>query len=164
LQAAFTIVALLPVTLFVFVCGSPIVPSTTVFVSPTPVAVVTVSGFFVTTSFDRSGTFLFKPRFKLTETSGKSGATIQNIRSSMNGIVTNNTGSSCWTTPIRVRPGATLDLFDSGSDRLGHCAPSFAGPADTARITMVVTFTDDEGLSGSVEATTTATGSGFAAR
>jgi hypothetical protein len=155
------VAALLPVAAFIFVCGSPIVPST-VFVSPTSVAVVTVSGFFVTTRFDKSGGPLFNPRFKLTETSGKSGATIQHIQSSANGIVTHDTGSECWTAPIRVRPGATLDLFDSGSAGLGDCAPSFAARADATQIKVVVTFTDDEGRNGSAEATTTA--GGFAAR
>jgi hypothetical protein len=157
------VAALLPVATFIFVCGSPIIPST-VFVSPTPVAVVTVSGFFVTTRFDKSGGPLFNPRFRLTETSGKSGATIQHIQSSANGIVTHDTGSECWTAPIRVRPGATLDLFDSGSASLGDCAPSFAARADPTQIKVVVTFTDDEGRGGSVEATTTATGNGFVAR
>jgi hypothetical protein len=160
-MSPFAVAALLPVATFVFVCGSPLNPSTTVFVSPT-VAVVTVSGFFVTTRFDRSGGLMFNPRFKLIETSGKSGATIQHIQSSLNGAVTHDTGSECWTAPIRVRPGATLDLFDSGSASLGDCAPSFAARADATQIKVVVTFTDDEGRNGSAEATTTP--GGFAAR
>jgi hypothetical protein len=162
-MSPFAVAALLPVALFVFVCGSPIGPSTTVFVSPTPVAVVTVSGFFVTTRFDRSGGLFFNPRFQLTETSGKSGATIQHIQSSVNGVVTHNTGSECWTAPIRIRPGATLDPFDSGSANLGSCAPSFAGRTDATQVKVVVAFTDDEGRNGSAEATTSI-GGGFAAR
>jgi hypothetical protein len=154
-HAAFTAVALLPVALFIFVCGSPIIPSTHPFISPMPVAVLTVSGFFVTTGFDRSGGPVFNERFKLTETSGKSGATIQKIESLVNGTVTHNTGPSCWYGPVRVAPGATLDLFDAGRDTLGTCAPSFSGHGDAARVTIVVTFTDDEGRSGSVEAATT---------
>jgi hypothetical protein len=149
----FAAAAVLPVSLIVFVCGSPLIPSTTVLVSPTPVAVLTVSGFFVTTGFDRSGGPVFNERFKLTETSGKSGATIQKIESLVNGTVTHNTGPSCWNGPVRVAPGATLDLFDAGRDTLGTCAPSFSGYSDAARVTIVVTFTDDEGRSGSVEAT-----------
>jgi hypothetical protein len=47
---------------------------------------------------------------------------------------------------------------------LGDCAPSFAARADPTQIKVVVTFTDDEGRGGSVEATTTATGNGFVAR
>jgi hypothetical protein len=156
------VAALLPVALFVFVCGSPIVPTTTVFVSSAPVAVVTVSGFFVTTRSDRSGGLLFNPRFKLSETSGRSGATIKHIQSSVNGAVAHDTGSDCWAAPIRVRPGATTDLFDSGSGTLGDCAPSFAGRADATQVKVVVTFTDDEGHNGSAEATTTA--GGFIAR
>ncbi len=147
--------AVLPASLIVFVCGSPLIPSTTVFVSPTPVAVLTVSGFFVTTRFDKSGGSVFNERFKLTETSGKSGATIQKIESSVNGTVRHSTGPGCWTAPIRVAPGATLDLFDAGWDTLGNCAPSFSGHSDAARVTIVVTFADDEGRSGTAEATTT---------
>jgi hypothetical protein len=59
-MSPFAVAALLPVAVFIFVCGSPIVPST-VFVFPTPVAVVTVSGFFVTTRFDKSGGPLSSP-------------------------------------------------------------------------------------------------------
>jgi hypothetical protein len=83
------------------------------------------------------------------------GATIQKIESLVNGTVTHNTGPSCWNGPVRVAPGATLDVFDSGWDSLGNCAPSFSGHSNAARVTIVVTFSDDEGRSGSVEATTT---------
>jgi hypothetical protein len=73
-MSPFAVAALLPVAVFIFVCGPPIVPST-VYVSPTPVAVVTVSG-FSDDAVRQIRRAPFKPRFKLTETSGKSGATI----------------------------------------------------------------------------------------
>jgi hypothetical protein len=164
MQALFSAVVLSPVALFIFVCGSPIIPSDTGFVSHAPIAVVTVSGFFVITRFDTSKKPFFNQRFKLTETGGRSGATIQGIQSSVNGTVIHTTGADCWKTPIRVAPGATLDVFDAGSDSLGGCAPAFSGRTDATRFTIVVTFTDDDGQRGSVEATTTATGSGFAYR
>jgi hypothetical protein len=89
------------------------------------------------------------------ETGGKSGATIQKITSSVDEQVTDDTGASCWVQPIRVAAGATLDTFDAGWDSLTYCAPWAHGRTVPARIGVVVSFTDDDGHEGTVQATTT---------
>jgi hypothetical protein len=104
---------------------------------------------------DEHGLLYFNQKFTLAETGGKSGATIQKITSSVDGQVTDDTSPSCWVQPIRVAPGATLDTFDAGWDSLAYCAPFATGRTVPARVAVVVSFTDDDGHEGTVQATTT---------
>ena len=118
-------------------------------------AVLTISGLTleVVRPTQPGGTFYYNERFQLTETGGKSGATIQNIQSTVENGNSENTGTSCWRQPIRVAPGGTLDTFDTGWDQLGYCAPFAASRAESSRVTVIVLFTDDEGRGGSAIAT-----------
>jgi hypothetical protein len=119
--------------------------------------VLVVTGFTVVAvpMADQSGSFYFNERFTLTEIGGKSGATIQNVASSVDDDNTENTGSICWVKPIRVAPVATLNTFDAGWDSMGYCAPFATGRSAASGVKIVVTFNDDEGRTSSVQATTT---------
>lgn len=101
--------------------------------------------------------FWYEPRFLLTETSGNSGATIQEIQ--VHGPAGSDiTGSGCWQDAIRVPPGGTLDTFftDAGAKWLVYCAPGTSGGSATAQIRVVVSFVDDGGHRETVEAVVTA--------
>ena len=103
----------------------------------------------------RGDPFLYEPRFRLRETGGQSGATIQNVAViGMTGD-SDNTGPSCWRDTLRVPPGGILETFytDAGVNGLSYCAPSSSGATETVVLRVVVTFTDDDGRSGVVEAT-----------
>ncbi len=86
-----------------------------------------------------------------------SGATIQNIETAIEDRF--NTGPGCWGDTLRVPPGGTLDTFDtdSGATWLGYCAPGAASRTQAGRVSLIVTFTDDDGRSNKVQATTTVT-------
>jgi hypothetical protein len=103
--------------------------------------------------------FGYEPRFQLRETSGNSGATIQNIfvGDLMGGG--DNTDAGCWRATLRVPPGGTLDTFytDDGFKWLGYCAPSSDGRTQSPELRLVVSFTDDEGRTGTVQAIATVT-------
>jgi hypothetical protein len=105
---------------------------------------------------DEPGALYLNEKFKLTETGGKSGATIQHIWSSVEGGETFGTGHQCWRTPIRVAPGSTTDAFDARADDLVYCAP-FAVGRVPATVRIHVSFADDDGRFGSVETTTVVT-------
>jgi hypothetical protein len=96
--------------------------------------------------------FGYEPRFRLRETAGISGATIENIFVGFADGGGDNTGPLCWRDPLRVPPGGTLDIFhtDEGSNWLGYCAASTGGHSDTPEVHLVVSFTDDEGRMGHV--------------
>jgi hypothetical protein len=99
-----------------------------------------------------SGVFYSYPvKFLLSETTGTSGATITGVRVSTSREA-EETGPSCWRTPIRVAPGGTLDVFDTGWVSLSYCAPSVL-PFSTLPVSVLVTYQDDEGRLGSVTAT-----------
>jgi len=98
--------------------------------------------------------FLYEPRFQLRETSGKGGATIQNLFvGGMNGRG-DNTGPDCWGTALTVPPGGTLDTFysDEGWKWLGYCGVWGAGKSAAGAVVVAVTFTDDNGDAGTVVA------------
>ena len=100
--------------------------------------------------------YYYNEKFLLTETSGKSGATIQNILSMAVGTTGgDNTGPICWRDAIRVEPGKTNDTFDAGWDALGYCAPFTPSRTPLTGASIIVTFTDDEGHTGMVQATST---------
>jgi hypothetical protein len=98
--------------------------------------------------------FSYEPRFQLRETSGKSGATIQNLFVGAINGGGDNTGPVCWTTVLRVPPGGTLDTFysDEGWKWLGYCGVFVGGNSAAGTVHVVVSFTDDHGVAGSVAA------------
>ena len=70
------------------------------------------------------------------------------------------TDAACWRNTIRVEPGGTLNVFEVGRDSLGdlsYCAPFVASRTEASHVSIVVTFTDDDGRSGTVRATATVT-------
>jgi hypothetical protein len=99
--------------------------------------------------------FQYWPRFQLRETSGRSGATIQNlfVGDPVRGGG-DNTGPGCWGSALRVPPGGTLDTFysDEGWDWLGYCGVYGSGTSAVGALAVVVTFTDDDGVAGSAGA------------
>lgn len=145
-------------------CSSPVsprLPSPDQFPSSNPpvpspalpaLSVLEISRLTVTDLPPDSGGFSYDVRFLLTETSGRTGATIQNIASIVGGD-TDNTGPACWRVAIRVEPGSTLDLFEG--NRLGYCAPSPFSRVEASVVSVVVTFTDDEGGIGTAKASAT---------
>ena len=146
---------------------SPTVPSHTTSVTsttpppaaPTSTAVLSVSEFTATSvpTNDGSYKFTYLVRFVLSETGGKSGATIQNIETTIDDRF--NTGPGCWGETLRVPPGGTLDTFDTdaGAKWLSYCAPDAASRSEASQVSLVVTFTDDDGRSGTVQAATSVT-------
>ena len=161
-----TAVAVLVGSSFVAGCStSPTIPSPTPSVTsttsspaaPTSSAVLSISRFTATaapTTNNGSYKFEYVIRFALAETGGKSGATIQNIETAIEDRF--NTGPGCWRDTLRVPPGGTLDTFDTdaGEKWLGYCAPDAASRTEASRVSLVVTFTDDDGRSSTVQATT----------
>ena len=106
---------------------------------------------------DASYKFAYVVRFGLAETGGQSGATIRNIETVIEDRF--NTGAECWVDAIRVPPGGTLDVFatDAGERWLSYCAPSAASRTAANRVSLIVTFTDDDGRRSTVQATTSVT-------
>jgi hypothetical protein len=98
--------------------------------------------------------FEYEPRFQLREISGKSGATIQNVFLGLVNGGGDNTGPGCWQDALRVPPGGTLDTFytDEGYKWLGYCGVWSTGSSETPTLQLIVTFTDDDGVTGTVEA------------
>ena len=93
-------------------------------------------------------------QFLLSEVSGKSGATITNVQTSITGDA-DNTGPICWRDVIRVAPSGTLDTFGEGWDALGYCAPGVGSPTPIPSLSVLVSYVDDEGRAGSVAASVT---------
>ncbi len=100
--------------------------------------------------------YVYNVRFWLTETTGKSGATIVGVDLGAPNE-TDSTGPSCWVTSIRVEPGGTLDVFDRGWEDLLYCAPSVISLVKASSITIVVSFTDDNGGLGTATKTVSLT-------
>ena len=98
--------------------------------------------------------FLYEPRFQLRETSGRSGATIQNFFVGDVKGGGDNTGPSCWGLALRVPPGGTLDTFysDEGWNWLGYCGVWGSGKSAAGTVRVAVTFTDDDGAAATVVA------------
>jgi hypothetical protein len=102
--------------------------------------------------------FYYNETFLLTETSGRSGATVLSVESSADRAERDITGAACWRNTIRVEPGGTLDVFQTGRDSIGplsYCAPFAASPTPASSVSIVVTFSDDAGRTGTVQATAT---------
>lgn len=101
-------------------------------------------------------TYVYGVRFLLRETSGRSGATIERIV--IRGPAeSDETGSTCWRTAVRVPPGGTLDTFytDAGADWLLYCSPFNVGHTPAPALGVEITFHDDRGNVGSVTAAIT---------
>jgi len=109
------------------------------------------------TTNDGAYNFVYVVRFALAESGGKSGATIQNVETAVEDRF--NTGPGCWGDALRVPPGGTLDTFDTdaGEQWLGYCSPNPASRTEASRVSVVVTFTDDDGRRSTVQATTSVT-------
>jgi hypothetical protein len=92
-------------------------------------------------------------RFLLRETGGSSSAIVHDI-AVYGPTGTDHTGSSCWRDTLRVPPGGTLDTFytDAGAGWLLYCGPGTGGNTATPTLYVVVGFTDDKGVAGSVGA------------
>ena len=89
--------------------------------------------------------------FLLRETGGKSGATITRIVVyTLEG--SDETGPGCWRTELRVPPLGSLDTFytDEGTNWLSYCEPGSGGTMAAPSLYVIVTFTDDFGVSGSI--------------
>jgi len=103
---------------------------------------------------EHAGWFNYLPRFQLRETSGVSGAIIQDVWASTvdEGA---STGPGCWRENIRVPPGGRVDVFftDEGAKWLGYCGLWTGARTATRVLTVLVNFTDDEGRKGGVRAT-----------
>ncbi|HET7698640.1 MAG TPA: hypothetical protein VFK57_23190 [Vicinamibacterales bacterium] len=97
--------------------------------------------------------FGYEVRFLLREAGGTSGATIQRV------VVYGPAGSdetapSCWGDKLRVPAGGELDTFytDTGAAWLGYCAPGSGGSTAFPALRVVITFSDDQGIVGTVGA------------
>ena len=129
---------------------SPIVPSERVVV-PTLLAIE--DGFLIVHPLrgQSFAEFPYEPRFRLRETTGSTAVTIDNIAVGYGGGF-DNTGPSCWVSPLKVPAGGTLDVFytDEGQRWLGYCAVWSGGPIETPTLDVVVSFTADDGRTGTV--------------
>ena len=100
--------------------------------------------------------FFYDVQFMLTEMSGKTGATIGDIRVSTVGE-SQLTGPGCWRETIRVAPGETLDYFDTQYESLLYCAPGVGSRIPVSSVDIIVSFKDDEGRVGTVTGSATVT-------
>jgi len=158
-------VSVVTVGLFLVGCNSPSFPPTPSPIpesvaTPTPVprptnpssALVTIENAFAIVSPDGSR-FGYGVRFLLRETGGRSGATIDRV------VVYGPSGSDetdpgCWRASLRVPPEGELDTFytDAGAAWLSYCGPGSGGHTASPVLHIVVTFRDDKGVVGSVDA------------
>ena len=134
-------------------------PSSLILPAPvsTTAASLAIEAPSVTIFPDGPNYFGYGVRFRLTETGGKSGATIQNVFVGFTDGGGDHTGPSCWRDTIRVPAGATLDTFytNEGLDWLAYCAPHSGGYSQTPDLHVFVSFTDDYGGSGTIRAVAT---------
>jgi len=129
--------------------------------APTPVAapaaslVIEQPSLIVTGPSRQAQRFTYEPRFRLRETRGLSGASIENVFVGFSDGGGDNTGPSCLG-PLRLEPAGTLDTFFSDFKELGYCAPLIDGTSGTPEVHVIVTFIDDAGVKGQVRAIFTA--------
>jgi hypothetical protein len=96
--------------------------------------------------------FEFQPALRLSETSGKSGAWVTSINFHLDDIGPAGAVPP-WGVKKRVDAGATRDMI--GPDVYGDYEFSISGHTDAQRVSVVISFTDDQGRSGSVTAVAT---------
>jgi hypothetical protein len=143
---------ILVLTLAAAACGggaSPLTPS-----GP-PTAVLAVSTFTARLVPPTSGKDYvdYDVKLRLSETTGKSGATLKTIK--LSALPSGNSGSSsdgCWPKGLRIAPGETWDM-----ESLGYCIPEVSGRTEDSSVSLVVTFTDDDGRSGQIQGSATVT-------
>ena len=157
--------SLIACALLVTACGgmpsAPSAPATSVAGPPAPspgqpVASLAVEAFTVIGSrhFDsfNGEWFEFQPALRLTETSGQSGAWVTSMNFHLDDI--GPAGSvPPWQVKKRVNAGATRDMIDP--DVYGDYELLISGHTDAQRVSVVISFTDDEGRTGSVVAVAT---------
>lgn len=126
--------------------SSPAIPA----VSNPSSAAVTEEDPFAIVGTDGSR-FAYGVRFRLREISGKSGATVTRV------VVYGPSGSDetnpgCWGDSLRVPALGTLDTFytDEGAHWLLYCGPGSGGNIASPALHVIVTFTDDNGVTGSI--------------
>jgi len=93
----------------------------------------------------------YEVRFLLRETGNLSGATVTNVAVyGPTGI--DNAGPGCWRDPLYVEPLGRLDTFytSEGSAWLSYCGPGSGGTTRTPTLHVIVSFTDDSGVAGSI--------------
>ena len=136
--------------------SAPSAPATSVAGPPAPspgrpVASLAVEAFTVIGS--RNGEwFEFQPALRLTETSGKSGAWVTSMNFHLDDIGPAGAVPP-WQIKKRVDAGATRDMIDP--DVYGDYELLISGHTDAQRLSVVISFTDDEGRTGSVVAVAT---------
>ncbi|HUR22140.1 MAG TPA: hypothetical protein VMZ90_15090 [Vicinamibacterales bacterium] len=101
--------------------------------------------------YNQGASFGYGVRFLLRETGGKSGARIDQV------VVygpsgSDETSAGCWRDLLRVPALGRLDTFytDQGSDWLLYCGPGSGGTTASPALTVIVTFTDDFGVTGAI--------------
>ena len=115
--------------------------------------------------FDQLGTTYwgYDPRFRITETSGRTGAVITSVVVKAPFPVAppdtqwEETGDFCWRSTVRVEAGGTLDAFfvdPYAPGGLYYCAPfhSSLAPQGLPSILVTVIYADDHGARGEIEA------------
>ena len=148
-------------SLLVVGCSGPAAPSSVTSSNTAPIPEVTnrvsasltaVDAFAVVHPESRESRWGYGVGFLLRETSGKSGARIDRI------VVhgpsgSDATGPGCWLDTLRVPPLGSLDTFytDEGARWLGYCGPGSGGTTASPSLLVTVTFTDDFGVSGSID-------------
>ena len=92
--------------------------------------------------------FWYEPRFRLTENSGLSGATVKRVIVSLSWDEGDAYGQDCWNTPIRLAPHGVSEAFGDNHSALGRCAPGIARGEEASVVSIQVEYTDDAGGQG----------------
>lgn len=92
----------------------------------------------------------YSPRFRLTERSGLSGASITRVIVTPYYDDSEQVGEGCWGQQIRVEPGRVSEAFGDNAGLLGDCAPGIARGKEFRAFQIEVVYADDEGRTGSV--------------
>lgn len=111
--------------------------------------------------FEQLGTLYwgYEPRFRIIETSGRTGALIRSVvvRAPLTVAAPDTqweeTGESCWGRKVRVESGGTLLAFSVepySTGGLAYCAPFLSSLAAQGlpSVWVVVTYVDDNGVGG----------------
>ena len=107
--------------------------------------------------------YLYQVRLLVRESSGRSGATVKaitvyNPNHAAGETYSQVTSESCWRDTLRAPAGGTLDVFytDSGANWLSYCYAGIGAAPGVSRLSVEVTFTDDDGHPGTATTTITA--------
>jgi hypothetical protein len=127
--------------------ASPVPPNPRPGPSTAVLAVSTFTAVLVPPALTRTS-FGYDVKLELSETSGRSGATLTKITLIFPSGDTDNTGPGCWGKPVRINPGSTWDMARAS---LGYCALEPGSNNEVSSLALSVTFIDDDGRSGSVQ-------------